>query len=226
MNENLRNDLVKAPKHPPTFCNSICAEYGKNPYGESLWRVIWMSDRIFYNGGFWNEQGLFEYRKTRRYGTKPQWGLERWVPACTFGDPKTWFSRTMRGEGCMSQGPFPMFGMFLCVQLFTGTLTPALLRDTLQSLSLGDLRTKYTTRDVMQAEADERDRQSDENYDREWELVDNPRRGLTYTAGGRRINENDNLILRKETEIAAATGGQFREATSGFGQIKSLETLK
>ena len=39
------------------------------------------------------------------------------------------------------------------------------------------------------------------------------------------MNENDNLILRKETEIAAATGGQFREATSGFSQVKSLEDL-
>lgn len=225
MSENLRNDLVKAPKHPPTFCASICAEYGTNPYDESLWRVVWMPDRIFFNGGYWNEDGLFQYRKTRRYGTKPQWGLERWVPASAFGDPKTWAQRTMRGEGRMSQGAFPMYGSFLCTQIFTGTLTPFLLKQTLQSLSLGDLRSKYTTRDILLAQSEEKERESDESWDREWELVDNPRRGLTYTAGGRRVNENDNLILRKETEIAAATGGQFREATSGFSQVKSLEDL-
>lgn len=222
---NLRNDLVKAPKHPPSFCDSICAEFGKNPYGESLWRVVWMPDRIFFNGGYWNEQGVFEYRKTRRYGIKPQWGLERWVPARAFGDPKTWAQRTMSGEGRLNQGAFPMWGSFLCTQLFTGTMSPFLLRQTLQDLSLGDLRTEYTTQEIMKAGTEEKDRRADESWDSEWELIDNPRRGLTYTAGGRRVNENDNLIIRKETEIAAATGGKFREATSGFSQMKNLEEL-
>jgi hypothetical protein len=221
----MRHDLIAGHKVAPSFCEAICRPYGVNPYGESLWRVVWCPDRVFLLGGYWEANGQFEYRRTRRYGEHKRWILERYVPARVFGDPRTWAGRTANTEGFLNQGPFPDRGIYVCTDIFTEALTPTLVYRTVQSAALGDLLTQYQRLELKaQAEA-ERERESDERIDKEWELIDNPRRGLSF-AGGRRLNENDNLVLKKAGEIAAVTGGKFREATSGFNQVDSLEALQ
>lgn len=222
-----RNDLVRAPKPVPKFCDELCSRYGRNPFGENLYRVVYLPDRVFCNGGYWTEHGLFQYLRQHRYGVKPTWGLERWVPAKAFGSSDTWAERTMvNGEGKLEQGSFPMRGSYICVVPFVGNLTFALVSLTLRELGLGDLKKMGDTRDSILMDAAEKDRLWEEAYDRDWEEIDSPRRGLSYTAGGKRVNQHDNDVLKKETEIAAVTGGKFREAKSGFGQMKDLKELE
>lgn len=221
----MRCDLVPGYKKPPTFCDVICRRYGLNRNGEANWRVRWCPDRVTLFGGYWGESGRFEYKRIRRYGTKQNWILERFVPAKYFGDPATWAGRTSNSEGYLNQGPYPIDGLYICTDIFKEPLTPTLVGRAIQSAALGDLADMWIKADVKRQEVEEMDRLSDERFDREWELIDNPRRGLTY-AGGQRLNEHDNLVVEKATEIAAQTGGKFREAKSGFEQISSLEDLK
>ena len=221
-----RNDLVLAPKRPPKFCEEICSQFGKNIYGENLWRVIWMPDRILINGGYWEEDGLFTYRRTRRYGKKPCWGLERYVGGRAFGNPEEWAARTFT-EGRFNQGSFPLHGAFLATAVFTTNLSPQLIKAQLRSVSLGKLAGDFTTRDIILSEYEKKEQADAERLDQEWNDIDNPRRGLTYTAGGQRVNQFDNDVFRKAAEIAANTGGKIRDAGKlGFSQIKDLEELQ
>lgn len=221
----MRHDLVPGHKQPPVFCDDICRRYGLNREGESLWRVIWCPDRVTLFGGYWDDSGLFTYKRVRRYGTQRKWILEKFVPAKDFGDPATWAGRTANRDGYLNQGPFPIDGMYVGTHTFVEPLTPTLVNRTIQSVALGRLASTWQIADLMRQEAEAVEQASDERIDREWELIDNPRRGLTY-AGGRRLNEHDNLVVKKATEIAAQTGGRFREATSGFEQIENLDVLK
>jgi hypothetical protein len=221
----MRHDLIPGHKVAPSFCDAICRSYGVNVFNESLWRVVWCPDRVFLLGGYWESNGLFEYRRVRRYGEQQRWILERYVPARVFGDPRTWAGRTSNHEGYLNQGPFPQRGLYVCTDIFTESLTPTLVYRTIQSAALGDLLTQAQRLELKaQAEA-EREQASDERIDGEWDTIDNPRRGTSFT-GGRRLNQNDDLVLKKAGEIAAITGGKFRQATSGFNQVESLETLQ
>jgi hypothetical protein len=220
----MRSDLIPGWKQPPDFCDEICRRYGVNRNGETIWRVRWCSDRFVLFGGYWDESGRFEYKRVRRYGSQQYWILEKYVPSKDFGNPATWAGRTSNSDGYLNQGPFPVDGLYICTHIFKEPLTPTLVYRTVQSVYLGRLATIWTMHDLLLQQADERERESDENFDREWGLIDNPRRGMTF-AGGQRLNQDANRIIEKATEIAAATGGQFREATSGFEQIESLEEL-
>ena len=221
----MRNDLIPGYKMPPAFCEEICRRYGVNRFGEAIWRVRSCRDRVMFIGGYWDENGRFEYKRTRRYGNQGSWILERYVPAKVFGDPRTWAGRTSNTEGYLNQGAYPVDGVYICTDMFTQPLTPTLVMRAIQSSALGDLADAWMKADVKRQEIDARERKSDESFDREWEMVDSPRRGLTYS-GGKRVNEHENLVVQKATEIAAQTGGQFREAKSGFEQIDSLEALQ
>jgi len=153
----------------------------------------------------------------RRYGVN-RFGEAIWrVRSCR--------DRVMFIEGFLNQGAYPVDGVYICTDMFTQPLTPTLVMRAIQSSALGDLADAWMKADVKRQEIDARERKSDESFDREWEMVDSPRRGLTYS-GGKRVNEHENLVVQKATEIAAQTGGQFREAKSGFEQIDSLEALQ
>lgn len=221
----MRCDLVAGHKNPPAFCDAICRRYGLNRDGESVWRVRWCPDRVTLFGGYWDESGRFDYKRVRRYGSQKKWMLEKYVPAKDFGDPATWGGRTANTEGYLNQGPFPIEGTYICTHMFEEPLTPTLVYRTIQSVAYSHLLSTWQIADQMYQQAAEQEKESDERFDREWALIDNPRRGLTY-ASGRRVNEHDNVVVQKATEIAAQTGGQFREATSGFEQIEDLEKLK
>lgn len=221
----MRHDLVPGYKQPPDFCEAICRRYGANRYGELIWRVRWAGDRIKLNGGYWDATGRFEYMRVRRYGEHKVWLLERYVPAKFLGHPQTWAGATSNSEGYLNQGPYPAEGIYICTDIFKEALTPTLVMRAIQATALGDLTTQSMRAEVRRQEIEEKDRESDERFDREWELIDNPRRGTTF-AGAQRLNDHDNLVIKKAIEIAAETGGKFRDAKSGFEQLASLEDLK
>jgi hypothetical protein len=184
-----------------------------------------MPDRIFQNGGYYEEDGMFQYRNMKRYGNKPCWGLERYVPGKAFGNPKQWAAKTIR-EGKFNIGSFPLHGAYLCTTVFKGNLSPLLLKTQLQSTALGHLAGDYTLRDMALAESEAKTQGDLDRLDQEWNDTDNPRRGLTYTAGGQRVNQFDNDVFREAAKIAAKTGGEIKKVDHvGFGQIKSLEEL-
>src|SRR5580692_2425157 len=133
----MRLELVPGWKQPPDFCDAICRRYGVNRDGEALWRVRWCPDRVVLFGGYWDESGLFQYKRTRRYGTQQKWILERYVPAKDFGDPATWGGRTANSDGYLNQGPFPVGGMYICTHIFEDPLTPTLVYRAVQSVALG-----------------------------------------------------------------------------------------
>ena len=220
----MRIDLVKGYKRPPAFCDVICRAYGVNRSGEPLWRVRCERDRIALFGGYWEGTGQFEYKRTRRYSNDSEWILERYVPAREFGSPESWSSRSSNVEGYLNQGPYPVEGVYICTHRFTQPLTPTLVYRTVQSVAYSHLLDDWTRLDMKRQEIAADEQQKDDTYDREWEMIDSPRRGMTF-AGAKRLNQDENRIIEKATEIAAQTGGKFKQAKQGFEQIESLEAL-
>jgi hypothetical protein len=96
--------------------------FGKNPYGEPMYRLIWGESRLDWAGGKWEndttEAGLFkptwvgEKQITRYHGNQlKMWILEIWTPPpCSPEKWKELFTEYIDGRSVDTLGPFPERG--------------------------------------------------------------------------------------------------------------------
>src|SRR5579859_5050610 len=102
----------------PQWATEGLKKFGKNPYGEPNFRCIWGPSRRRIIGGYWNDNGRHEYRKTPKYGLQPRWILERWRPASLYGTPQNWEREYVTPDGFYAVGPFPSHGECESCEIF------------------------------------------------------------------------------------------------------------
>ena len=91
------------------------ARYGKNPYGDSLYRVVFSDSRTDLLGGKWPD-GACEYRESPRYpGIRGQWILEKWCSAEEYaGKPDAYAREQWDSEShLLTCGPYPTRGEYV-----------------------------------------------------------------------------------------------------------------
>lgn len=200
--------------------------YGRTPYGENRYRVVWGPSRYRIMGGYWEDAAKNEYRLAPIYGPTAQWVLEHWRPAVIFGSPQIWDTQTTTPEGFWGCGPFPAHGDFIGLQKFSaknarddGGILPELALTAyavmehrlLQFISEADRQRTYTE------EAMRKERAQDASFDDMWKEAQLSRPGLSIGAGGafNKQQEIDDYARRIERANAFVDGREFRH---GFKQ--------
>ncbi len=87
------------------------AKYGKNTYGENLYRIVFSNSRKNLAGGTWPDLSV-GYRWVPTYrAIKDQWVLERWLPCIQFaGSKQNWENLKDTVSGWPLLGPYPERG--------------------------------------------------------------------------------------------------------------------
>jgi hypothetical protein len=106
---------------------SPMARYGKNPYGEHLYRIVFAPSVMRLVGGLWPD-GKIEYRLRPKYRELGDvWVLEKWISALKDSGmtEETYnFTFTEPGTGLLLNGPYPKRGVYQHVHTFE-TVQPA-----------------------------------------------------------------------------------------------------
>lgn len=101
------------------------SEYGKNPQGAPIWRVVWADSRVekFYYEGIMHESPLYEMAAGK-------WILEKWLSAEKFvGMTRTAYSELMlSGKFGGVQMEYPELGEYQLSEVFPGEVVPELAR--------------------------------------------------------------------------------------------------
>ena len=83
--------------------------FGKNPYGENLWRVVWAPSRRVLAG---DDSGFHWVHAYRQAG--PVWILEKWVDPFTFCQ----MTREKWDREMLVLGPYPSRGEYIQAHIF------------------------------------------------------------------------------------------------------------
>lgn len=209
----------------PAWAQKPLEKFGRNPYGQWNFRVIWGPSRTHLIGGFWEDNGHHEYRRRVKYSLDPKWVLERWRPAPIYGDPRAWESQTLTPDGFLGLGPFPAHGEYECIQAFsTGKgiqgyvpLEPGLIELTARAVVMGKINTYWDIRRTLHDEELKKERFQDEKFDQMWDEAQLSRPGLSIGPGGafNKQAEIDDYARRIERVGAFVDARRFRP---GFRQ--------
>lgn len=111
----------------------LLRRYGRTPFGEPRYRLVWAPSRLETSGGEWNDWDASssladrqagkraplrrrqELRWVRKYPGEACWLIERWVPAENYGSPEQWYRPLTDGGtrlpcGICACGEYPRFG--------------------------------------------------------------------------------------------------------------------
>jgi len=219
-----RHDLTLSGLEPPEWAARLLAPFGKNPWGENIWRVVWAPRRITMYGGYWHDNGMFEYRYVPRYGKLTAWILERWLPARHFGSPKDWEATTANAEGYLSNGPYPRFGVYMSGYQFCAPdhsyipLLPDQVLLTVQAVHAGRVRKTWEIRDAILSEEQAREAMSDVRFEKLWHETHGVRRGSSFGKDGV-IQNTDAEIEQYKAKLAATDLRLYKEEFQpGFRQ--------
>jgi hypothetical protein len=176
-------------------------------------------------GGYWHDNGLFEYRYVRRYPHKC-WLLERWIPACHFASPISWAAETANSEGYLSAGPYPWAGVFFCSYLFANPdhsylpILPDLVLLTAQAIYNGRINRTWQIRDAILSQEEAKERILDEQLDQRWDEAHGVRRGVSFHAKG--VIQNNEAEKQAYVERLASSGIQIKreQFELGFRQVE------
>jgi hypothetical protein len=207
-------------KLAPQWAQEPLKKFGLNPYGQPNFRVVWGPSRQKLIGGFWEDNGHHEYRRTVKYSLDPKWVLERWRPASIYGDPKTWETQTTTPDGFFGIGPFPAHGEYESVQAFsTGRgisgyvpLEPGLIEITARAVVMGRINSYSDIRTVLETEELAKDRAHDQKIDDIWAEAQLSRPGLSIGPGGafNKQAEIDDYARRIERSKAYVNARKFK----------------
>lgn len=108
-------------KPVPEFCERFLKQFGRNPYGDPLYRVVWGEgpQNEIITGGLWFDNDKVEYRKVKSPNIK-KYILMKWLPAEMFGSPRTFFSEESNNvdHGFWSDPIYPWRGRYEHVHTF------------------------------------------------------------------------------------------------------------
>lgn len=82
---------------PPEFQDRITRLFGKNIFGEPLFKVVWGQSVFHRMGNVWRDVYGNErrgYRERYLAGGTPCWNILRWKPAEHYGTPAVWYLNT------------------------------------------------------------------------------------------------------------------------------------
>lgn len=109
----LEYDPITDLAHHPT---PNLKRFGVNPFGESLYRIVFKDSRRHLVGKYWPDNGETGYRWVPKYpGVKTAWMLERWNSAWEFTRmSQSEWDRTMTCpiSGFLLLGPYPSRGEY------------------------------------------------------------------------------------------------------------------
>jgi len=209
---------------PPQYAK-LLSRFGRNPYGQNIYRLIWAPSRMRIFGGYWDDVAKWEYRLTPKYGPTPQWALEVWRPSITYGSPEIWEAQTVAPDGYLSCGPFPAHGDFECLHKFSaknaddgGILPePGLILYLVQEQRLLRAFSESQRKAVYEDEAAKSERRQDADFDDMWKEAQLSRSGLSMGAAGafNKQQEIDDYARRIERAQAFVDARRFRP---GFKQ--------
>jgi len=111
----------------------LTGRYGRSPFGEPRYRLVWAPARLEQSGGEWvdwnpgtpvSDRGKAgatpwrrrpEMRWTRKYPGEECWLIERWAPPSSYGSPEQWYRPVAAGGtvlpcGIPCCGDYPQMG--------------------------------------------------------------------------------------------------------------------
>jgi hypothetical protein len=221
----IRYDLTPSGLDAPPWCDPLLRQFGVNPWGESIFRVVWAPRRITLYGGYWWDNGLFEYRFVPRYSRKKCWMLERWIPARHFASPLLWTQLTCNSEGYLSNGPYPQYGAYFSCYLFANPdnsyipLLPDLVLLTTQAIYSGRIRKTWEIRDAIISGENAKEALIDKAFDDRWDATHGVRRGISFDKDG--ALQNNEAEKQAYIQKLAASGIRLKqeEFQPGFRQL-------
>lgn len=170
-----RNDFFAGSIQAPAWCQAVLAKYGRNRYGEPLFRAVFLPSRCRIVGGYWEQAGDLAYKLMPKYGRNEQkWALERFVPPQFLGSPESWDAMNSTIEGYYAIGPYPEHGVFECAAVFsTGPgpqgyvpLEPGLVDMQARAIWMGRSLTRYAIRAAALGEEEAKIRKEDEYFEK------------------------------------------------------------
>lgn len=117
-------DDIRGRKAPAWLQRLLTRRYGRNPYGEPRYRLVWAPSRYERSGGLWVDWAAHvaaperlpdspeharknspatpvrrraELRWVQKYPGEECWLIERWLPAWAYGTPELWYSPASYG---------------------------------------------------------------------------------------------------------------------------------
>lgn len=133
-------------------------KYGKNPYGENLYRIVLASTRLHLVGGLWNGENQPAYHWTPRY---PQvvaaWILERWYTAWEYTrmTQRKWdLTMVDPNTGWLINGPYPSRGEYDLAWEFDAGPANDSIDKIIAAIEAGRRRSFQDVRDAHAAEYD------------------------------------------------------------------------
>lgn len=191
-------DLASGP-YAPTWAGEIVLPYGRNPLGETTFRVVWSGRRVSVIGGYFERNGLFGYRILPRYSGAHGWMLERWIPARHYGTPESWAASTVTPDGRLACGPYPVEGLYECCFRFNDVpLRPDTLAGLLRAIFCGRIRTISDIRRDLEAMERTEEAALDKEFDEQWDRTHGVRRGLSIGSSGTLVNYSEEIEKHKE----------------------------
>lgn len=127
-----RND-IHGRRAPRWLQDMLTRRYGRNPFGEPRYRLVWAPARLEASGGVWTDWDALvkpgerrdgvasplrrraELRWIPKYPGEECWLIERWIPASSYGTAERWYLPVAEGGtrlacGICACGDYPYMG--------------------------------------------------------------------------------------------------------------------
>ena len=229
----IRNDLFSGLRRAPQGYQDILSHYGQTLHGENIYRLIWGSARRYLVGGWWEKEREFGYKWMPKYGICEKWVLEKLLPVSTYGSPELWDKKTLSPEGYYQVGPFPLYGEYECVAVFsTGPgpggyvpLEPGTVDLQARVIHMGRGRSVWDIRSNLRADEEAKQKHQDAAFDELWESLQHTRTGLTIGATGHYNNEDAINAYKQQLLARQDTWLRPEEFQGGFNQNDDLADL-
>ena len=204
-------------KPVPEFCERYLRQFGRNPYGEPLYRVVWgegPTNEII-TGGLWFDTDTVEYRRIKSPNVK-KYILQKWLPAEMFGSPQYFYSEASNNidHGFWSDPIYPSRGRYEQVYTFQEYPNIAYMSTIVMGLKANKL---YSKQERINAEIDKAERIQREKESQLESLISSemlPWHGSPYFL--RKCEEFE----RKKKLSGNQVQKQFGMPETGFKQIK------
>ncbi len=120
-------DDIRGRLAPPWAQALLLRRYGRTPFGEPRFRLVWAPSRLERSGGIWCDFDSCRLLRRRpslrwvpKYPGESCWLIEAWLPNSAYGSPALWYSPQAAGGTRLSTpagpilalGDYPAFGDF------------------------------------------------------------------------------------------------------------------